>query len=232
MRFQILIQKASLDMQDNRDVLIHAYTKGIKPHFAKQIIIQGPPTTLTEWMQKAAEVDGFERRANQFLSLALPRTKGKRTLWKLREYYQKEDRGEPMEINRLDSEQKNDDWKKTAECFNCGRKGHIATDCRSPKKGRVNQGNWPGPSNHKGKQREFQGNRSGGKKPLKTRAIEEKSSEEKAEEVRLKIRSIVSQAYNDHESEDYLHLIEQVGSMGFWLRKPTIQQSSSQQKYL
>lgn len=27
-----------------------------------------------------------------------------------------------------------DDWKKDAVCYNCGKKGHISRDCRSPKK--------------------------------------------------------------------------------------------------
>jgi len=38
-RFRILVQKAGLDEQDNRDMLIHAYSRGLERSLAQNIIL-------------------------------------------------------------------------------------------------------------------------------------------------------------------------------------------------
>jgi len=63
------------------------------------------------------------------------------------------------------------------------------------------------------KKRTFQGNRQGGKPRPQIRSIE--NDEEKAENTRIAIWKIISDTYQDQESEDYLCFIEQVDQMGF-----------------
>jgi len=41
--------------------------------------------------------------------------------------------------------------KSKLDCFNCGKKGHFAADCCSPKKMQNCQQNHPQQSNYKGK---------------------------------------------------------------------------------
>ena len=41
------------------------------------------------------------------------------------------------------------EWHKTAKCYNCQKNGHIAKNCREPKRPREN--NVPGPSRMKGR---------------------------------------------------------------------------------
>ena len=107
MKFQILIQKAGLDEQENAMLLMQFYVQGIGRELAKRIIIQEPPTTLSGWMTKASTLDGYERRANQFFANAISIPyKGKGTFQKgrtfrSRTYTPKEDLGEPMNIGRL-----------------------------------------------------------------------------------------------------------------------------------
>jgi hypothetical protein len=61
----------------------------------------------------------------------------------------------------------------------------------------------------------FQGNQRGGKRQKNQVQVVEANDNNKAEATRNSIRKIISDSYQDQESESYLHFIEQVQEMGF-----------------
>ena len=110
------------------------YAQGIGRELATRIIIQEPPDTLSGWMTNASTLDGYERRVNQFFvnAISIP-YKGKGTFQKGKTcqrsmYTPNDDLGEPMNIGRLDPQEEKRRRDKNL-CFNCGKPGHMATDC-------------------------------------------------------------------------------------------------------
>ena len=161
-------------------------------------------------MNKASTLDGYERRANQFFAntIKLPY---KGNPWKPRTYEPKEYQGEPMDIGRLDPQEE----KRRRDnnlCFSCGKPGHISADCRS--KGSTSQRR-DERTPHQPRKQNF-GNKRGGKPQSKqVRSIKPEEGSSKADKTRAAIRRIISDNYQDEESEDYLHFIKQVNEMGF-----------------
>jgi len=139
-------------------------------------------------MTNTLTLDGYKRWANSFYANALTFPQKKKQ-WKPRNYEPKQqDEGGPMEIDKLEphEEQRR---KEENLCFNCGKEGHRANKCRSPK----SEGSTPQRSgNGKGKapqgsnkKRTFQGNRQGGKPRPQIRSIN--NDKEKAENTRIAI---------------------------------------------
>src|SRR6266540_1847409 len=60
--------------------------------------------------------------------------------------------GEPMDVDAMTLN------KLKLECFNCGQKGHFASDCRQPCKQQNHVQNRPQQSNYKGKGKQQQQN--------------------------------------------------------------------------
>src|SRR6266508_6265675 len=58
--------------------------------------------------------------------------------------------GEPMDVDAMTLD------KLKLECFNCGQKGHFASDCRQPQKQQNRVQNHPQQSNYKGKGKQQQ----------------------------------------------------------------------------
>ena len=107
------------------------YSKGLNREIARRIISQGQPTTVANWMMKAAEMDSYEQQARQLLgSTSGSGHKGKQqgNKWCPTYVPRMEYRGEPMEIDQLcpKEEQRR---KKEDQCYNCGKKEHFAQDC-------------------------------------------------------------------------------------------------------
>lgn len=221
--FRILIQKAGLDETENAGLLIQMYSQGLNRELAKRIIIQGPPAVLSEWMTKASTLDGYERRANQFFANAIytpsrgsSNNRGKP--WKPKMYTRQENTymGEPMQIDRLDPQEEKR-CRENKLCFNCGKPGHFASECRQGGSSNGGQGNSKGKGpQHPGKKREFQGNRHGGRQQKgQVRTVEQEQPKDKEENMRNKISKIINDAYENRESPDYLRFVEQVEKMGF-----------------
>jgi hypothetical protein len=215
-KFRILVQKAGLDEQENAALLIQSYTRGLNREIGKRIIIQEPPTTLSGWMSKASTLDGYQRRADNFYAQALGfshKNKGKST-WKPRNYAPKErDEGGPMDIDRLEPQEEKR-RKDNDLCFNCGKPGHRAADCRSKREGH-DDSHKSGKGKAPSFKRNFQGNQQGGKRQKNQVRVVEANDHDKAETTRNAIRKIISDSYEDQESESYLRFVEQVQEMGF-----------------
>ena len=167
-------------------------------------------------MAQASKLDGFERRANSFFAHAIKLPHSQKKQWKPRTYTPKEDYGEPMQVDRL-APQDEEHRKKNRLCFNCGKPGHMSKDCKSPSVGHHEGQRENGQKRDTPPQRKktFQGNRNGGKQKTQVRAIEAESSSDKAEQTRNTIRKIISESYDNQDSEDYHQFINQVNDMGF-----------------
>jgi Ty3 transposon capsid-like protein/Zinc knuckle len=213
-QFRILIQKGGLDQQDNAKILCQMYAKGLKQNIVQQIIMNGPPETLSEWMIKASTIDSYARRANNFFATAVKAPQKKQ--WKPRPYISR-DQGEPMEIDRL-APREETRRKENQLCFKCGKPGHFSKECPNPRnEGQGSTSYAPRPSNNhfQGNKRQFQGNKRGGKQKAQIRAITTGTDEERAEQTRIAIRQIINQNYNDQSSDGYQQFIQSVQEKGF-----------------
>src|SRR5258705_12081254 len=149
---------ARLDEQENATLLIAAYTRNLDARIGEAIIMQGAPTTLSEWMFKGSTIDGYGRRAQMYYH---PRTsRGRGTMmnskpqWKPKEYRPKENYGEPMEIDRL-TPQQDKEYREKGLCFVCGEKGHMAKEHKrgEPNHGQEDRRNTPGQQPFRGRGR-------------------------------------------------------------------------------
>src|SRR5258705_10990501 len=180
-------------------------------------------------MFKASTIDGYGRRAQMYYHPRAPRGRGTTTnsksQWKPREYRPKENYGEPMEIDRLTTQQ-DKEYREKGLCFVCGEKGHMAKEHKKE-----------GQSNHDQEDRRntlgqqpFQGNRGrergrgrgrgqrGGPSRIRTthqQRDEVESAKEKAENTRTAIRKLILDNYDDPNSDEYQTFVENWQQQGF-----------------
>ena len=128
--FRLLIQKAGLDMMRNAALLIQMYKRPINPQLFHTMIVGGKNSIILEiYMKNASEVDHAYRCTTSVMSNAFK--------WNVKKGGQKQQsfwpssqgNGDtPMDIDAVMTD------KSKLECYNCGKKGHFACICHSPKK--------------------------------------------------------------------------------------------------
>ena len=210
--FRTYMQKAGLDEARNAIVLINYYQKALNPKMVTEIILKGTATTLDEWMKIATQLDAAQRMINHMHLNIAQKSRDHRKTFKPYHYHSKprtEHYGEPMDVDFIAPQERDRRFDQKL-CFNCGKPGHIAAECRNRRNEQGPQSSKQ-PTNTQGKEPQQRQKTFGARKQGKTYPPKKKRT---PQEARQHIRAIVNESF-DPDSQEYRDFVEEIEKKGF-----------------